>query len=104
MTSESSSAVGLKPAPRLKQVGDEHSERVQDRKHRSKRDAMILPHNANPDRIEFSERTTYRWFCALSIKDKIPDHSAFSHARNERFRDSDIFRQVFERVGWAGRR
>jgi len=40
----------------------------------------------------------YRWFCGLSIEDKIPDHSAFSRARNERFRDSDIFRQVFERV------
>jgi hypothetical protein len=34
----------------------------------------------------------------LSIEDKIPDHSAFSRARNERFRDSDIFRRVFERV------
>src|SRR5437868_6266936 len=41
---------------------------------------------------------TYRWFCGLSIEDKIPDHSAFSRARNERFRDSDIFRSVFERV------
>jgi transposase len=40
----------------------------------------------------------YRWFCGLSIEDKIPNHSAFSHARNERFRDSDIFRIVFERV------
>jgi hypothetical protein len=40
----------------------------------------------------------YRWFCGLSIEDKIPDHSAFSRARNERFRESDIFRQVFERV------
>jgi Transposase DDE domain len=28
----------------------------------------------------------------------VPDHSAFSRARNERFRDSDIFRRVFERV------
>src|SRR5262245_57315371 len=37
-------------------------------------------------------------FCGLSIEDKIPDHSAFSRARNERFRDSDVFRQVFERV------
>ena len=35
---------------------------------------------------------------ALSIEDKLPDHSAFSRARNERFRDSDIFRSVFERV------
>jgi len=40
----------------------------------------------------------YRWFCGLSIEDKIPDHSAFSRARNERFRDSDIFRRVFEYV------
>jgi IS5 family transposase len=40
----------------------------------------------------------YRWFCGLSLEDKIPDHSAFSRARNERFRDSDIFRRVFERV------
>jgi transposase len=40
----------------------------------------------------------YRWFCGLSIEDKIPDHSAFSRARNERFRDSDILRRVFERV------
>jgi transposase len=40
----------------------------------------------------------YRWFCGLGIEDKMPDHSAFSRARNERFRDSDIFRRVFERV------
>ena len=40
----------------------------------------------------------YRWFCGLSIEDRVPDHSAFSRARNERFRDSDIFRSVFERV------
>src|SRR5499426_3151109 len=40
----------------------------------------------------------YRWFCGLSIEDKIPDHSAFSRARNEYFRDSAIFRHVFERV------
>jgi transposase len=40
----------------------------------------------------------YRWFCKLGIEHKIPDHSAFSRARNERFRDSGIFRRVFERV------
>jgi transposase len=34
----------------------------------------------------------------LSIEDQVPDHSVFSRARNERFRDSDIFRRVFERV------
>jgi len=40
----------------------------------------------------------YRWFCDLGMEDMIPDHSAFSRARNERFRDSDVFRRVFERV------
>jgi transposase len=40
----------------------------------------------------------YRWFCGLSIEDKVPDHSVFSRARNDRFGDSDIFRSVFERV------
>ena len=32
----------------------------------------------------------YRWFCGLSIEDKIPDHSVFSRARNDRFRDSEL--------------
>lgn len=40
----------------------------------------------------------YRWFCKLGIEHKIPDHSVFSRARNERFSDSGIFRSVFERV------
>src|SRR5437879_3425991 len=47
---------------------------------------------------EVKVNLAYRWFCGLSIEDKIPDHSAFSRARNERFRNSDIFRSVFERV------
>jgi transposase len=47
---------------------------------------------------EVKVNLAYRWFCGLSIEDKIPDHSAFSRARNEQFRDNDIFRRVFERV------
>lgn len=47
---------------------------------------------------EVQVNLAYRWFCGLSIEDKLPDHSAFSRARNERFRDGDIFRRVFERV------
>src|SRR5213596_1100769 len=47
---------------------------------------------------EVKVNLAYRWFCGLSIEDSIPDHSAFSRARNERFRDSDIFRRMFERV------
>src|SRR6201981_2061349 len=47
---------------------------------------------------EVQVNLAYRWFCGLSIEDKIPDHSAFSRVRHERFRESDMFRQVFERV------
>jgi len=47
---------------------------------------------------EVKVNLAYRWFCGLSIEDTVPDHSAFSRARHERFRDSDIFRRVFERV------
>ena len=47
---------------------------------------------------EVQVNLAYRWFCGLSIEDKIPDHSALSRARNERFRNSDISRRVFERA------
>jgi len=47
---------------------------------------------------EVQVNLAYRWFCGLSIEDKIPDHSAFSRIRHERFRESNMFRQVFERV------
>jgi transposase len=47
---------------------------------------------------EVQVNLAYRWFCDLDLEDPIPDHSTFSRARNERFRDSDIFRCVFERV------
>jgi transposase len=47
---------------------------------------------------EVQVNLAYRWFCKLGIEHKIPDHSAFSRARHERFRDSGIFRRIFERV------
>jgi transposase len=47
---------------------------------------------------EVQVNLAYRWFCKLGIEDAVPDHSAFSRARNERFREGDIFRRVFERV------
>src|SRR6201987_1852828 len=47
---------------------------------------------------EVQVNLAYRWFCGLGIEDKVPDHSVFSRARNERFREHDIFRQLFERV------
>ena len=47
---------------------------------------------------EVQVNLAYRWFCGLGIEDKIPDHSVFSRARNERFHNHDVFRRVFERV------
>lgn len=40
----------------------------------------------------------YRWFCRLDLDDKVPHHSTFSENRLHRFRQSDVFRQIFERV------
>jgi transposase len=47
---------------------------------------------------EVQVNLAYRWFCKLDLGDAIPDHSAFSRARNERFREGEVFRGVFERV------
>src|SRR5580693_9533149 len=47
---------------------------------------------------EVQVNLAYRWFCRLGIEDTIPDHSVFSRARHERFREGDVFRSVFERV------
>lgn len=47
---------------------------------------------------EVSLNLAYRWFCRLGLEDKIPDHSTFSKTRHGRFRESDIFRHLFEAV------
>jgi transposase len=47
---------------------------------------------------EIQVNLAYRWYCRLGIEDHVPDHSAFSRARHERFRESDVLRRVFERV------
>ena len=47
---------------------------------------------------EVNLNLAYRWFCKLSLTDPVPDHSTFSKNRHGRFRDSDLFRKVFETV------
>ncbi len=49
-------------------------------------------------REEVALHLAYRWFCRLDLDDKVPDHSTFSANCHGRFRDSDLFRQVFEAV------
>jgi transposase len=40
----------------------------------------------------------YRWFCRLGLEDAVPDHSTFSKNRHGRFRESGVFRWVFDEV------
>jgi len=40
----------------------------------------------------------YRWFCRLGLEGRVPDHSTFSKNRHGRFRESDLFRCLFESV------
>lgn len=48
--------------------------------------------------MEVKLNLAYRWFCKLSISDSVPDHSTFSKNRHGRFRESEVFRHVFEQV------
>lgn len=47
---------------------------------------------------EVSLNLAYRWFCRLDLGDPAPDKSTFSKNRHGRFRESDLFRQLFENV------
>ena len=47
---------------------------------------------------EVQVNLVYRWFCQLGIEDRIPDHSVFSRARHERFRQSNALRLIVESV------
>ena len=40
----------------------------------------------------------YRWFSRLGFEREIPDHSTFSKNRHGRFRQSGVFRKVFEEI------
>lgn len=40
----------------------------------------------------------YRWFCNLSLEDKVPDHSTFSKNRHGRFDGTNLFREMFYQI------
>src|ERR1700753_2424922 len=40
----------------------------------------------------------YRWFCRLGLEGAVPEHSSFSKNRHGRFRESALFRRLFEDV------
>ena len=47
---------------------------------------------------EIHVNLAYRWFCKLDLADPVPDHSSFSKNRHGRFRESGLFRHLFETV------
>jgi transposase len=40
----------------------------------------------------------YRWFLRLKLTDKVPDASTLSQNRRRRFRDSDVYQQIFDAI------
>lgn len=40
----------------------------------------------------------YRWFVGLQLDDPVPDHSTFSQNRRRRFKDTGVFREIFDHV------
>ena len=47
---------------------------------------------------EVHVNVAYRWFCKLDLADPVPDHSTFSKNRHGRFRESGLFRHLFETI------
>jgi transposase len=47
---------------------------------------------------EIGMHLAYRWFTGLDFNQTIPDHSTFSKNRHRRFKESDIFRDIFDEV------
>jgi transposase len=40
----------------------------------------------------------YRWFLGLGFSDSVPDHSTISWNRNNRFKDTTVFQEIFDEV------
>ena len=46
---------------------------------------------------EAEVNTAYRWFLGLGLQDKVPHFSTFSKNYTRRFKDTDLFEQIFQR-------
>lgn len=47
---------------------------------------------------EIQTNLAYRWFLGLGLTDKVPDHSTISWNRRTRFKDTDIFQDIFDEI------
>lgn len=47
---------------------------------------------------ETKVNVAYRWFLNLSLTEKVPDYTTFSQNYIRRYKDSDVFEKIFEKV------
>lgn len=48
--------------------------------------------------IEIQTNIAYRWFLGLGLTDRVPDHTTISWNRRTRFKDTNVFQEVFDEV------
>lgn len=47
---------------------------------------------------EIIPHAAYRWFLGLSLSDRVPDHSTISWNRNNRFKGTTVFQEIFDEI------
>lgn len=47
---------------------------------------------------EVQMNVAYRWFLGLKLNDQVPDHSTISWNRRTRFKDTNIFQEIFDEI------
>lgn len=47
---------------------------------------------------EIQTNLAYRWFLGLGLTDRVPDHSTISWNRRTRFKDTNIFQDIFDEI------
>ncbi|WP_139378389.1 IS1182 family transposase [Mesobacillus jeotgali] len=47
---------------------------------------------------EVQTNVAYRWFLGLKLTDPVPDHSTISWNRRTRFKDTNIFQEIFDEI------
>ena len=47
---------------------------------------------------EVQTNVAYRWFLGLKLNDPVPDHSTISWNRRTRFKDTNIFQEIFDEI------
>lgn len=47
---------------------------------------------------EVQMNIAYRWFLGLKLNDPVPDHSTISWNRRTRFKDTNIFQEIFDEI------